>query len=92
MNFNYTYTGPDQYAPTRIYDDGSSTYFQFRPSDGPPPAIFGVRPDGQEVLLETHISQGSYVVPVVIPRFTIRQPNGVICVYNENARATMARQ
>lgn len=89
-NFNYTFTGPDALAPSRIYDDGAATFFQFRPMQGPPPVIYGVRPDGTEVPMQTQVNNGYIVVPAVAPRFTIRHGNEVVCVYNENLVTAMA--
>ena len=29
-NFNYTFSGPDEIAPVKVFDDGEFTYFEFR--------------------------------------------------------------
>lgn len=85
FNFNYTYTGPDAIAPVRIFDDGASTYFQF--PAGVSPSIVNVTADGKELPASVAQQNGYYVVSGTSGRFTIRQGNDVVCVYNEQNRA-----
>ena len=83
-NFNYTYAGPDSTAPVKIFDDGMSTYFQFR--GGAAPTIAAVTPDGREMPVEAKTSNGYLVVSTTAPQFAVRQGQEVVCVFNEQLR------
>lgn len=80
-NFSYTYSGPESVAPVRIFDDGAATYFQFRA--GAAPSILRVGPDGREVPLSAQPQNGYYVVSGTAARYSIRQGQSVVCVFNE---------
>lgn len=83
-NLDYTFQGESDLAPNRVFDDGTFTYFQFRDKQDVP-AIFLVTEDGNESLLNYHVS-GEYVVIERIGRqFTLRGRDGDVCVYNEAA-------
>lgn len=82
-NYNYSMTGPDSFAPTKIFDDGRFTYFKFAPTQAQSPAILMVKADGQELPLTARTANGYLVVPVVSKRFSLRQGQDVICIYNE---------
>jgi type IV secretion system protein VirB9 len=84
-NFNYTYTGPAEAAPIKIYDDGQATYFTFAPTVDAPPQFFVLSPDGQEMPIQpSYNAQGEAVVSMIAPRFSIRRGDANIQVYNEN--------
>lgn len=83
-NFNYTYAGPDATAPVKIFDDGNSTYFQFR--GGAAPTIAAVTPDGREMPVEATTHNGYLIVPTTAPQFAVRQGQEVVCVFNEQLR------
>jgi len=84
-NFNYTLTGPEDKSPKKIFDDGSSTYFEYDYPLNSTPRISVVNPDGSESVLNVRSEGNKYVVNSIAPRFVI---NGVgaseqICVFNE---------
>jgi type IV secretion system protein VirB9 len=81
LNFNYSYTGDAVNAPSRMFDDGSATYFQV----AKPAKIFVVNPAKQEVPVAlSRTSDGFLKTPMVSPRFVIRYEDGdYVCVYNE---------
>lgn len=83
-NFNYTYAGPDSFAPVRIFDDGASTYFQF--PAGQSPTIMQITPAGQEMPAQAHSQGGYLVVPGTAAKFSLRKGNEVVCVFNEQMR------
>lgn len=83
-NFNYTYAGPDATAPVKIFDDGMSTYFQFR--GGVAPTIAAVTPDGREMPVEAKSHNGYLIVATTAPQFAVRQGQEVVCVFNEQLR------
>ncbi len=81
LNYNYTFTGPDALAPSKLFDDGARTYFKFNTAQ--PPSIFMVLPNGKEVPVSA-ISEGEYlVVDRISPRYSVRIGDSVICIYNE---------
>ena len=80
-NYNYTFVGPDQLAPTKVFDDGKSTFLKF--AVAAPPAIALVKPDGQELPINARVADGYYVVPAVSKRFAIRVGSDIVCLFNE---------
>lgn len=61
-NFNYKIQGNRALRPTRVFDDGEFTYFQFnRQRDRELPAIFLIDVDQKESLLNYRM-EGEYVV------------------------------
>lgn len=83
FNFNYSIRGSSVIEPTRIFDDGEFTYFEFRDKNAEIPAIFNVSVTGDEQLINFR-KRGNYiVVERVSPRFTLRRGADIICVYNE---------
>lgn len=83
-NFNYTYAGPDSFAPVKIFDDGAATYFQF--PAGQSPSISSVSAGGQEMPAQASMQGGYLVVPGVGGQFAVRKGNEVVCVFNEQLR------
>jgi type IV secretion system protein VirB9 len=87
INYNYTYAGPADRAPVKIYDDGQRTYFKFR-EPGIRPTIAMATATGSEVPVETVINaEGVAVVNAVASRFSINNGGARITVFNE-ARAS----
>jgi type IV secretion system protein VirB9 len=83
-NFNYTYSGPDSFAPVKIFDDGAATYFQF--AAGQQPSISMVNGNGQEVPAQASVQGGYLVVSGTAGQFAVRKGNEVVCVFNEQVR------
>lgn len=83
-NLNYSFTGPDNYAPLRIFDDGATTFFKLRPAvSGAAPVITLVNPDGSETPARTEAAGEFVKIPTIAKRFSIRYGESVICVFNE---------
>ncbi|MFZ4125904.1 MAG: TrbG/VirB9 family P-type conjugative transfer protein [Rickettsiales bacterium] len=83
MNYRYTYTGPNEIAPVKIYDDGRSTYFKFRDmSRLPRLAIINSRGEEIEVPYQLN-AEGLAVVNAIAPRFSLRNNGAEVMVYNE---------
>ena len=91
-NFNYTLSGPEETAPVRIYDDGKSTYFQFKtPTAGAAMTFAKILPDGSEFPVLAHANaDGKMVVDQVAGKFTIRDGTNLVCVFNEQQSAPVA--
>ena len=66
-NHAYTYQGSTKALPTKLFDDGQSTYFAFGRDDDLP-AIFAVDPDGGEAVVNSHMHDGYIVVDRIAPR------------------------
>jgi type IV secretion system protein VirB9 len=85
VNHAYSYEGSAQNLPARVFDDGQSTYFQFREVDDYP-AIFVVEPDGGEAVVNS-FTRDSYVVVDRIARgFVLRRGTEVTRLRNDAFR------
>lgn len=83
MNYRYTYTGPNEIAPVKIYDDGRATYFKFRDTNRlPRVAIINARGEEIEVPYQLN-AEGLAVVNAIAPRFSLRNNGSEVVVYNE---------
>lgn len=83
-NFKYSISGQGvDVEPLMVFDDGEFTYFKFRDVNAELPAIFMVKPNGEEGLVNFRISGGYVVVERVANRFTLRHGADTICVFNE---------
>lgn len=82
-NFNYTLTGPEDFAPVKVFDDGQSTFLQFRNNNAVVPKLFTVSDKGKEV--RTNYSrQGDYIViEQLAGKFALRMNDDVVYIYNE---------
>ena len=88
-NFNYTLTGPESFSPSKIFDDGKSTYFEFGNSNVSAPRVFAVTSMGTEAPLNVRRSGSKYIVDSIASRFVIRAANSTdqICIFNESMLA-----
>jgi type IV secretion system protein VirB9 len=84
-NSAYSYTGSTKILPTRIFDDGHATYFQFREGEDYP-AIFTVDHDKGEAVVNSSIRGGYVVVDEIARDFTLRQGNDVTRIFNDGFR------
>jgi type IV secretion system protein VirB9 len=83
INYRYTYTGPNDIAPLKIFDDGTSTFFKFRPG-APLPRVAVLTASGEEISVPYQINaEGVAVVKIVAPRFSLRENGNEVVVYNE---------
>lgn len=83
-NFNYQYTGEKSIAPSKVFDNGQFTYFQFSNKNSEIPAIFNVDADGFESLVNYRVSGDYVIVERVGAQFTLRNGSEIVCVYNVN--------
>jgi type IV secretory pathway VirB9-like protein len=83
VNYRYTYTGPSEIAPVKIFDDGTATYFKFRPG-APLPRVAVLAANGEEISVPYQINaEGFAVVNIVAPRFALRENGYEVVIYNE---------
>lgn len=83
LNYYYTYAGPDQVAPIKIYDDGRATYFRFNnPNAAPQFYVIGL--DGSEQPVQAmREANGDISVAMIAPRFSVKQQGTTVSVFNE---------
>lgn len=74
-DFSYQSTGDQRVRPAQVFDDGRSTYFQFRAGE-PVPAIFAVTQQGPSLLVPE--PEGPYIrVPAVASGYVLRLGYGL---------------
>ena len=74
-DFSYQSTGDLRVRPAQVFDDGRSTYFQFRAGE-PVPAIFAVTPNGPSLLVPE--AEGPYIrVAAVASGYVLRLGYGL---------------
>ncbi len=82
-NFNYSYAGSKRLRPTRAFDDGVFTYFQFSKNSAAP-AVFSVDENGNESIVN-YSMRGKYLVVETLARqFTLRNGNTSTCIFNDD--------
>ncbi len=81
-NTAYSFTGAAPNVPTRVFDDGHSTWLRW--GDGvSAPAVYALGPDKSETLLN-YTMRGDYmVVDGVSPVFVLRSGKAVALLYND---------
>lgn len=82
VNARYTYKGSRQNLPSRVFDDGVSTTFEW-PRGVETPAIFYRRPDGGESIVNFSYKDGAIVVHQVAPEFILRNGREVTQIFND---------
>jgi type IV secretion system protein VirB9 len=88
-NHAYSYKGSNKTLPTRLFDDGQATYFQFQGQEDLP-AIFAVEPGGDEAVVNSHVLDGFTVVDRLAPAFVLRRGSEVTRVFNDGYRTQEA--
>ncbi len=82
-NYDYTFTGNDEIAPLKVFDDGKSTYFKLRTIGNAAPTVSVIDDSGKENLVPSSNNGEYWVVNAVSSRFGIRQDEYKVTVYNE---------
>jgi type IV secretion system protein VirB9 len=88
-NHAYSYQGSTKALPTKLFDDGQSTYFAFA-ADADLPAIYAVEADGGEAVVNSHMRDGYTVVDRIAPGFVLRRAGEVTTVFNDGWKAQTA--
>ena len=84
-NYHYTFSGPNDIAPTKIFDDGHTTYFKMNASQTPKFSVITAHGDSVDVPAR-RTTDGLLAVDTIAPRFSLNQAGRQVTVYNE-ARA-----
>jgi len=83
LNFEYSFAGKSaNIEPSKIYDNGKETFFQFRDGNLHIPSISAVDIFGGERPVSYSIRDEYVVVPTVGTQFTLRLGDSLICVFN----------
>lgn len=82
INYRYTYSGSNEVAPLKIYDDGRATYFKFRGTTTPNVSVITARGEALDVPTR-RTPDGLLAVDLVAPRFSLTQSGKQVVVYNE---------
>lgn len=82
-NFNYTQEGSKAILPSKIFDDGTNTFFKFPPAVSKLPKFYSYDGSSQE-LLDPRMKGEYVVVNTVAPKFILEQEGKKVTVYNEN--------
>jgi type IV secretion system protein VirB9 len=85
VNHAYSYEGSSKNLPTRVFDDGHSTYFAF-PGSADYPAIFALESDAenaQESVVNIVSRDGYLVVDRIAPGFVLRHGGEATKILND---------
>lgn len=82
-NYKYTFSGSNEIAPLKIFDDGISTYFKLPPNGPAVPGIYAVDQAGRENLVSTYNNGEYWVVSSLSPRYIIREGDYEVTIYND---------
>lgn len=82
VNNRYSYTGSPANLPSRVFDDGIVTTFEW-PRGVEAPAIFYRRADGSESIVNYSYRDGAIVVHQVARRFILRNGKEVTEIFND---------
>lgn len=82
INYRYTYSGSNEVAPLKIYDDGRATYFKFRGTTTPNVSVITARGEALDVPTR-RTPDGLLAVDLIAPRFSLTQSGKQVVVYNE---------
>jgi type IV secretion system protein VirB9 len=84
FNFDYKIKGSKGIRPSRVFDDGLFTFFQFaNPRQMDLPAIFWMSPDDKESLINYRMEGNYVVVERVGEMFILRSGNDRVTVTNK---------
>jgi type IV secretion system protein VirB9 len=87
-NAAYSYEGSTQLLPSRVFDDGKVTYFQFALADDYP-AIYAVEADKTEAVVNFTVREGYVVVDQVARGFVLRRGTVMTRIYNDGFKETL---
>jgi type IV secretion system protein VirB9 len=87
VNAAYSYEGSSKSLPSRVFDDGKVTYFQFAAADEYP-AIYAVEGDQTESVVNFSVRDGYLVVDQVARGFVLRRGAEMTRLYNDGFHET----
>jgi type IV secretion system protein VirB9 len=81
-NLNYSIQGSSDIAPSEVSDNGQFTVLRF-PANREMPAVYLVRPTGEETLVPFDVRDDFMVIHTVAKQLRLRRGAEVLCIYNE---------
>ncbi|MEQ8922491.1 MAG: TrbG/VirB9 family P-type conjugative transfer protein [Marinovum algicola] len=85
-DLGYQYAGSGDLRPLRVWNDGRSTFFEFRP--GLRPSIFGLNGKGYEITLNSQTRGEIVRVPGIRDAYTIRMGETFVCITRDTGGFT----
>ncbi len=85
VNHAYSFEGSSKGLPSRVFDDGQSTYFEF-PAATDVPAIFAVDNDKKEAVVNVTFRNGMFVVDRLARAFVLRRGTEISRIINDGFR------
>ena len=82
VNHAYSFEGSSKGLPSRVFDDGQSTYFEFAATTDVP-AIFAVDNDKKEAVVNVTLRDGLFVVDRLARAFVLRRGADVSRIIND---------
>jgi type IV secretion system protein VirB9 len=89
-NDDYWYCGSRSLRPVSAVDDGLQVRLTFAAS-AEMPAVYAAEPDGDEVLVNTHVENDTIIVHRLAARLVLRRGREVGCIVNRSAPAAGQR-
>jgi type IV secretion system protein VirB9 len=86
VNDAYSFSGAREGLPTRVFDDGRSTYFAFA-EGGDLPALYVTNAKGAEAVINVAFRDGLLVIDEVAAGFNLRRGKDVTRIINGAYRA-----
>ena len=83
-NFNYEFSGSENIAPVKVFDDGDFTYLEFSENNYEMPAIYYVDSSGYENLDNYRTVDKYIVIEQISTQFVLRSGADIVCIYNNN--------
>jgi type IV secretion system protein VirB9 len=84
-NFDYEFSGSENIAPAKVFDDGEFTYMEFgNRSSYELPAVYAVDNNGYESVVNYRVIENYMVVEQLASQFTLRNGFDIVCIYNNN--------
>ena len=81
-NYNYTYAGPDAAAPVQAYDNGKSTFIQYRENQLLP-SVYVIDANGSAKAVSYNVENNLMVINMVAGEWRLEENNGIVHLYNE---------
>lgn len=88
-NWHYVAQGNRRLVPAKVYDNGSSTFFQFSP-EMRMPAIFRINPDGREVATNVSVKNDWVMIGGVGRGWRLRDGKTNLTIWNQGSATAAA--
>ena len=86
LNSAYAWDGARALIPSKVWDDGRATYFQW-PAGVTLPTVFAVDATGRERLVNMTAREGAFVVDETAAKFRVREGRQTLTLVNQGFHA-----